>query len=328
MATNEERMEALERKVRRQRRWNISLGVMLVVGGLMAAEGLQEVPDVIRAKKFEVVDKDGKARLSLGLEFGGDVGPYLALMNKQEKPVAGLGVGVKEQSGGLFLSREDGSMYAVMKSADGNSEFALADKKGDTKVAMLLKGSQPFIGCWDPKGHCAVQMTVGPSGPAVSLAGPDGSLEAGGAIFGSSPAVAGGGMVGLYNMDGRLKELRPFPPLTSTDRDLLKACRKDGVSVSRIQELIQSGADVNCVSYSFHDLAQGIDTNMTPLMLAAENQTNPAIVSALLEAGANARAKSSLDKTALALARENKKLNGTKAIQELESVMKASDPKD
>jgi hypothetical protein len=35
-----------------------------------------------------------------------------------------------------------------------------------------------------------------------------------------------------------------------------------------------------------------------------------------------------LDKTALALARENKKLNGTKAIQELESVMKASDPKD
>lgn len=50
MPTSEERMETLEKQVRRQRRWNIALGVVVVVGGLMAAKGIQEVPDVIQTR--------------------------------------------------------------------------------------------------------------------------------------------------------------------------------------------------------------------------------------------------------------------------------------
>ena len=65
MSTTEDRIENLENQVRRQRRWNIALGAVVVVGGLMVAIGLRSVPDVIRAKKIEVVSDRGRVLVSL-----------------------------------------------------------------------------------------------------------------------------------------------------------------------------------------------------------------------------------------------------------------------
>ena len=70
MSTTEDRIESLENQlrdqqsqVRRQRRWNIALGAVVVVGGLMAATGVRSVPDVIQAKKFEVVGDRGDGQV-------------------------------------------------------------------------------------------------------------------------------------------------------------------------------------------------------------------------------------------------------------------------
>ena len=52
MSTLEQDVRTLQSQVRRQRRWNIALGAVVVVGGLMAATGVRSVPDVIQAKKF------------------------------------------------------------------------------------------------------------------------------------------------------------------------------------------------------------------------------------------------------------------------------------
>ncbi|MDA7659974.1 hypothetical protein OAG01_00335 [bacterium] len=71
MSTTEDRIENLENQVRRQRRWNIALGAVVVVGGLMAAKGIREVPDVIQAKKFEVVNDEGVAVVNLMSLNGG-----------------------------------------------------------------------------------------------------------------------------------------------------------------------------------------------------------------------------------------------------------------
>ena len=60
-------------QVRRQRRWNIALGAVVVVGGLMAATGVRSVPDVIQAKKFEVVNDEGVAVVKLHSFQGGGV---------------------------------------------------------------------------------------------------------------------------------------------------------------------------------------------------------------------------------------------------------------
>ena len=56
----ENQLRIQQSQVRRQRRWNIALGAVVVVGGLMAATGVRSVPDVIQAKKFEVVNDEGK----------------------------------------------------------------------------------------------------------------------------------------------------------------------------------------------------------------------------------------------------------------------------
>ena len=73
MQTTEDRIESLENQIRRQRRLNICLGALVVVGGLMAATGVRSVPDVIRAKKFQVVNEEGKVLVSLENVVGGGV---------------------------------------------------------------------------------------------------------------------------------------------------------------------------------------------------------------------------------------------------------------
>ena len=52
------RIESLEAQVRTLRRMLFGVFGLVVLGALLAATTLQTVPDVIRAKKFEVVNED------------------------------------------------------------------------------------------------------------------------------------------------------------------------------------------------------------------------------------------------------------------------------
>ena len=372
MMSTDVRIATLESQVRTLKRMLFGVFGVVVVGGLLAATTLQSVPDVIQAKKFEVLDQHGHSRAVLGLGPFEDVKsnqPYIAFKNKDGKALAAMGVlpgggglalsrsdgsnyaaivlgdeegvfamtnkrgqqtvvlsDVDSSGGVLGLSRPDGSLYTGIAHTDKGSLIKISDKKGNAMAMMGMKGSQPFIGCQDAKGDIAVEITVddsnGPNaGPSVSVFGPGGSLLKGGGIFGSN-SYLNGGVMSLWNMDGRMKMIQAPPVLSAEDKALLEACHKDGVSVSKIQDLIRSGADVNCSLYNRSKLAKGIDTDMTPLMVAAENQGDPEIISALLKSGARANAKSNQGKTALTYAKGNKKLKGTKAIGELEAAMK------
>ena len=55
--TLQDQLRVQQSQVRRQRRWNIALGAVVVVGGLMAATGVRSVPDVIQGKKFEMEER-------------------------------------------------------------------------------------------------------------------------------------------------------------------------------------------------------------------------------------------------------------------------------
>jgi|GEM_PF-6602602 len=78
MSTLEEEVRTLQTQVRGQRRWNIALGALgalgalVVGGGLMAATSSRSVPDVIQAKKFEVVNDEGKVLVRLGANVDGN----------------------------------------------------------------------------------------------------------------------------------------------------------------------------------------------------------------------------------------------------------------
>ncbi len=57
---------------------------------------------------------------------------------------------------------------------------------------------------------------------------------------------------------------------------------------------------------------------MTPLMYAAEESTNQAVVTALLDAGADAKAKDDVGSAALDYAANNTSLTGTDAYRRLQ----------
>jgi len=75
-----------------------------------------------------------------------------------------------------------------------------------------------------------------------------------------------------------------------------------------VQAAIDQGADVN---------AQNKD-GATPLMYAAAFNQNPEVITTLLKAGADGKAKSNERKTAFDYAQGNEKLKGTDAYRQLQ----------
>ena len=63
--TDTDRIETLETQVRTLKKILFGLVALIAVGSLLAANALPKVPDVIQAKKFEVVNDDGKWKLHL-----------------------------------------------------------------------------------------------------------------------------------------------------------------------------------------------------------------------------------------------------------------------
>ena len=58
MSDIERQVHALRKQVRRQRGWNITLIGTVLIGGLLAATS-DDVPDVIKARKFELIGSAG-----------------------------------------------------------------------------------------------------------------------------------------------------------------------------------------------------------------------------------------------------------------------------
>ena len=208
MTTTEDRVHALETQVRRQRRWNIALGVVLVGGGLMAATGMQEVPDVIRAKKFEVINDTGHSVVHLNSDPDDGHGG-LVITDSREKPIAAI-----TARGGNLAGEVNG--YALLKSNNGlASTMRLI---GTRKQGMILihndqgkplvaisgtdKGGQIFVD--NPRTGQSV-VAIG-----VELTGGEGMIEtrsAEGKKQVRIGSVLGSGCLSTYNESGDLVRL-------------------------------------------------------------------------------------------------------------------------
>ena len=83
---NEERINGLETQVRTLKRIVYGFGCLLVAGIVVGATSLQFVPDVIYAKKFEVVNDEGKVVVKMGASNDGG---GLGIFNNDGKIVVG-----------------------------------------------------------------------------------------------------------------------------------------------------------------------------------------------------------------------------------------------
>ena len=140
---NEERINVLETQVRTLKRIVYGFGCLLVAGLVVGATSLQTVPDVIQAKKFEVVNGKGNvvAKLSAG-EYGG----VLRIRNKEEKLVAGLYA--DEDGGAMVICNKDGEPVATIWDEHSDKLRGLNIYNKDSKVVVRIgvdKDADGFI---------------------------------------------------------------------------------------------------------------------------------------------------------------------------------------
>ena len=159
MSTLEQDVKTLQSQVRRQRRWNIALGAVVVVGGLMAATGVRSVPDVIQAKKFEVVNDEGKVIVSLQNLQGGGVDngmieTRISTGGVLAQIAAGPGGGVVTTQNG-----KGGTLVELGATTGGNGLVKTQNGKGGTLVEIFS----------DSVGGCV--RTANISGQVVTFVG-------------------------------------------------------------------------------------------------------------------------------------------------------------
>ena len=172
MSTTEVRIRNLEALVRRQRRWNIALGALVVVGGLMAAKGIQEVPDVIRAKKIQVVDDDGKVLVGMGSDKHGG---FLVVANGSEQEIAVLGAG--SNGGNLVLTNNDKVPQVILGMTKDGGVINAMNSGGKVAAGMAaVENGLGFLTVKNSEGKGAVEIMSlpGDKGGAVRILGGNG----------------------------------------------------------------------------------------------------------------------------------------------------------
>jgi hypothetical protein len=103
--------------------------LLVAVGAVGYGAGkASDVPEVIQAQRFEMLDEEGRVRAVVGL--GDDDGAGLAVMD--EKGHALLALGTKpDGSAGLVVLRETGMpIIAIGVGADRSEGLAVLDKEG------------------------------------------------------------------------------------------------------------------------------------------------------------------------------------------------------
>ena len=123
----------LRNQVRTLKRIVYGFGCLLVAGLVVGATSLQTVPDVIQAKKFEVVNDEGKVVASFYANMGGGM---LSFSNKDGEVVAGLGSDEVNGGGVLGINNRDGKRVAGIY-ADENGGVARVHNNEFTEVVRI-----------------------------------------------------------------------------------------------------------------------------------------------------------------------------------------------
>ena len=119
----------------------VSLGFVLLVGGRLfepvpVAAQFEQAPEVVKARSFQLVDRQGKVRAELGLDR--DEKPSLILRDAAGKDRVGL---VVEPDGSPALILSDAAekvRASLWLESDGNPRLALQDAAGKVRAGLGL----------------------------------------------------------------------------------------------------------------------------------------------------------------------------------------------
>lgn len=125
--TIEERLERLERQNRRLKKGGSVLALALVSAVIMGQVSRQKIPRVIKARKFQVVNKRGNTMVELGSirPFG-----YVFVSNRKGKVVASISA--NHSGDGMIRTTDSESRPLVVITSKKNGEGYIATfKRGE-----------------------------------------------------------------------------------------------------------------------------------------------------------------------------------------------------
>ena len=126
------RMESLENQVRVLKRFMVAMLGLLVAGASLAATSLRDVPDVIRAGKFEVVNDDGQAVVQLGVNKAGGL---VQIQKADGNSVIQLTA--HPEGGSVSAHNGQGKTLVLMGGNEhGAGAFQTRNSKGQTLVVL------------------------------------------------------------------------------------------------------------------------------------------------------------------------------------------------
>jgi hypothetical protein len=165
----------LRNQVRTLKRMLFGVFGVVVVGGLLAATSMQGVPDVIQAKKFEVVNDEGKVIVELSNLRGGGV------------------------DNGMLVTRTSAG-GTLVKLASGPSGGRVATENGEGQNLVVFGGGPEGggeLGILNKDGKTVAGLLSGPDGGSLGIFNNDRKLCA------SIGSDVDGGMLDISNKDGK-----------------------------------------------------------------------------------------------------------------------------
>ena len=131
---NEERINGLETQVRTLKRIIYGFGCLLVAGVVVSATSLQSVPDVIQAKRIEVLGEDGNAVVVLD--------SYI-VEDEREVSFSGEKSVITEKNYLGFIRTQNSKGQALVAlSSTENGEGAVETKNGKGQALVTLSTNE------------------------------------------------------------------------------------------------------------------------------------------------------------------------------------------
>ena len=139
--TTDTRIESLETQVRTLKRMLFGVCGLVVVAGLLAATSMQSVPDVIRAKSFEVINHKGKPVVVLGSDKHAGV---VGVANHNGETV--VAIASAEHAGAVVVTNHQGKSVVVIGADSEGGACSVGNKDGKTVVGIgATKDNAAFV---------------------------------------------------------------------------------------------------------------------------------------------------------------------------------------
>ena len=240
----------LRNQVRTLKRIVYGFGCLLVAGIVVGATSLQSVPDVIQAKKFQVVNDKGKVvsawhydfaggmfelmdatgnKIFLTLECLNDIGGLLRTQNGKGQALVALGV---TTDGNGVVATENGkgqTLVELTATTDGEGLVQTENGKGQALVTLsATEGGRGMVTTQNGKGQTLVKLTATTDGEGMVQTenGKGQQLVQLGATEGGAGAVV--------TQNGKGQTLVSLGSYTGLNGGYVETFTKKGISTSEI----------------------------------------------------------------------------------------------